>query len=43
MSWVLFSQVSGWMVLAALLGVAVHGSVVDKRREDAYKRKENGL
>lgn len=47
MTWTFVAQVA---VLAAALGVvvmvcgaALHGSIVDKRREDAHKRKESGL
>jgi hypothetical protein len=43
MSWVLFGQVCALLILGTLLGIGAHGSILDKRREDAYKRKENGL
>ena len=43
MGWVLFGQICALLVLGTLLGVGAHGSVIDKRREDAHRRKENGL
>ena len=43
MSWILFGQILALMLLGLLLIVAGHGSIVEKRREDAIKRKEAGL
>lgn len=43
MSWILLLQVVILMLLTALLIVGVHAGIVDKRREDAHHRKENGL
>lgn len=47
MTWTFVAQVT---VLAAALGLVVaitggmlHGAIIDKRREDAHKRKESGL
>jgi len=43
MSWVLFGQICALLILSTLLGIGAHHSVIDKRREDAHHRKENGL
>jgi hypothetical protein len=43
MTWTLVSQLALLMVLACGLVIQTHASIIDKRREDAYKRKENGL
>jgi len=43
MGWVLFGQICALLILGTLLGISAHSSVIDKRREDDYKRKENGL
>lgn len=47
MTWTLVAQVivlSAFLAgLVALCGGTLHGSVLDNRREDARKRKENGL
>ena len=47
MSWMFVAQVSALAVVLGVVvvvcGSALHGSVVDKRREDAHRRKENGL
>lgn len=43
MSWQLVGQIALLMILIAILVIMVYGSIIDKRREDNYKRKANGL
>lgn len=43
MSWILFSQIAALVVIGYFLVAATHHTIVDKRREDAIKRKEAGL
>lgn len=43
MSWILLLQLVILMVLAAVLVGSTIGYTIDKRREDAHHRKENGL
>lgn len=42
-SWVLFGQVFALLLIAYVLALGAVGHVIDKRREDAIKRKEAGL
>lgn len=43
MSWTLFCQILALMVLAAMIVAGTMDHYIDKRREDDYKRKANGL
>lgn len=43
MSWILWAQVAALALIVYILIVAGIGHVIDKRREDAMKRKEAGL
>lgn len=43
MNWILFGQIAGLLLLSYLLIVGAHHSIVDKRRDDALKRKQAGL
>ena len=43
MSWILFVQLVTLMLLAYLLVASGISHTIDKRREDAHHRKENGL
>jgi hypothetical protein len=42
-SWILFTQLLILMVTAAIILTSTLHSIIDKRREDAIKRKEAGL
>jgi hypothetical protein len=43
MSWILLAQVLILMLASGVMTEAIIGSTIDKRREDAIKRKEAGL
>lgn len=43
MSWILLGQILIMMFCGALLVEAVTAALIDKRREDAIRRKEAGL
>lgn len=43
MSWVTWGQMAALLVIVYILTMAGIGHVIDKRREDAHRRKEAGL
>lgn len=43
MSWILFGQIIALAFIAYLFALMAHHAIVDKRRDDALKRKQAGL
>lgn len=43
MSWMLVAQIAALAVVGQLLVVGGIAHIIDKRREDAHKRKDGGL